>query len=232
MLISPQNLAENLRSVRARIAAAASAAGRPADSVTLIGVTKAHGVDVIRAASELGLRDFGESYPQEALPKMTALESLALSWHFIGQVQSNKTRLLAQHFGWVHGVDRLQIAKRLSEQRAHYAPPLNVCLQVKLAEEPAKAGVDPKNLGALATAVAALPRLRLRGLMCIPPETTDPAEQRRHFRRLREFLAALNVSGHSLDTLSMGMSADFESAINQGATHVRIGTAIFGPRVN
>lgn len=232
MLISPQNLAENLRSVRARIAAAASAAGRPADSVTLIGVTKAQDVDAIRTASALGLREFGESYPQEALAKMSALEPLALVWHFIGQVQSNKTRLLAQHFAWAHGVDRLQIAKRLSEQRAHYAPPLNVCLQVKLIEEPTKAGVEPANLEALATAVAALPRLKLRGLMCIPPETTDTAEQRRHFRRLRELLVALNVPGHSLDTLSMGMSGDFESAIHEGATHVRIGTAIFGPRAN
>lgn len=230
MLISPQNLAENLRSVRARIAAAASAAGRPADSITLIGVTKGKGVDDIRAANALGLRDFGESYPQEAVPKMTALEPLVLSWHFIGQVQSNKTRLLAQQFAWVHGVDRLQIARRLSEQRAHYAPPLNVCLQVKLVDESTKAGVDPADLGALATAVAALPRLKLRGLMCIPPETADENEQRGHFRRLRELLAALVVPGHSLDTLSMGMSADFESAIREGATHVRIGTAIFGPR--
>jgi pyridoxal phosphate enzyme (YggS family) len=230
MLISPQNLAENLRSVRARIATAASAAGTPADSVTLIGVTKGQEAADIRAASELGLRDFGESYPQEALPKIAALESLKLEWHFIGQVQSNKTRLIAQHFGWVHGIDRLQIAKRLSEQRAHYAPPLNVCLQVKLADEPAKGGVAPTGLGALALAVAALPRLRLRGLMCIPPQTSDPAEQRRHFRHLRELLATLNVAGHPLDVLSMGMSEDFDSAVREGATHVRIGTAIFGPR--
>lgn len=232
MLISPQNLAENLRSVRARIAAAASAAERPADCVTLIGVSKAQDSAAIRVTSEHGLRDFGESYPQEALPKMSELQSLELRWHFIGQVQSNKTRLLAEHFDWVHSVDRLQIAKRLSAQRPHYAPPLNVCLQVKLVEEPTKAGVDPASLGALAAAVAALPRLRLRGLMCIPPETSNDAEQRRHFRRLCELMSALNVSGHLLDALSMGMSADFESAIREGATHVRVGTAIFGPRPN
>lgn len=230
MLISPQNLAERLRLVRARIAAAASAAGRPADCVTLVAVSKTHGVETIRAAVELGIRDFGESYAQEGAEKSLALEALGLHWHFIGQVQSNKTRLIAERFAWVHGVDRLQIAQRLSEQRHHYAPPLNVCLQVKLVEERTKAGVDPRELEALARAVAALPRLKLRGLMCIPPPIGDVSRQRGHFRQLRELLSSLNAAGQSLDVLSMGMSDDFEAAVAEGATHVRIGTALFGPR--
>jgi pyridoxal phosphate enzyme (YggS family) len=230
MLISPQNLAERLRLVRARIATAASAAGRPADCVTLVAVSKTHGVETIRAAAELGIRDFGESYAQEGATKSASLESLGLHWHFIGQVQSNKTRLVAERFDWVHGVDRLRIAKRLSEHRHHYAQPLNVCLQVKLVEERAKAGVDPAELDALATAVAALPRLKVRGLMCIPPVVSDVTRQRSYFRQLRELLSSLNAAGHALDVLSMGMSDDFEAAIAEGATHVRIGTAIFGPR--
>lgn len=185
---------------------------------------------MVRSAAKLGLRDFAESYPQEGVAKIAAAALDGLCWHFVGQVQSNKTRLLAERFDWVHGVDRLQIAARLSAQRPHYAPPLDVCLQVKLAPEPGKAGVAPEEVAALAAEVAALPRIRLRGLMCIPPETRDESEQRRQFRRLRELQVALNAAGHELDVLSMGMSGDFESAIREGATHVRIGTAIFGPR--
>lgn len=230
MLISPQNLAENLRSVRARIALAASASGRPADCVTLVAVAKGQPLESVRAAAELGQRDFAENYPQEGIAKIAALGREGLVWHFIGQVQSNKTRLLAEHFDWVHGIDRAQIAERLSAQRAHYAPELNVCLQVKLVPEPGKAGVAPEAVAALAAEVARLPRLRLRGLMCIPPETHDPQQQEQRFRQLRELLLALNDTGHSLNVLSMGMSGDFEAAVAQGATHVRIGTAIFGPR--
>jgi len=185
---------------------------------------------MVRSAARLGLRDFAESYPQEGVAKIAAVGLDGLCWHFVGQVQSNKTRLLAERFDWVHGVDRLQIAARLSAQRPHYAPPLSVCLQVKLAPEPGKAGAAPEDVATLAAEVAALPRLKLRGLMCIPPETGDESEQRRQFGRLRKLLVALNASGHELDVLSMGMSGDFESAIREGATHVRIGTAIFGPR--
>ncbi len=230
MLISPQNLAENLHSVRARIAAAALAAGRPADCVTLVAVGKGHDADSVRAVAELGQRDFAENYPQEGVAKIAAVRREGLCWHFIGQVQSNKTRLLAEHFDWVHGIDRAPIAARLSAQRARYAPPLNVCLQVKLAPEPDKAGVEPVRVASLAAEVAALPRLKLRGLMCIPPETEDVAEQRRQFRRMRQLLVELNAAGYALDALSMGMSGDFEAAIHEGATHIRIGTAIFGPR--
>ncbi len=230
MLISPQNLAENLHSVQARIAAAALGAGRPADCVTLVAVGKGHEAASVRAVADLGHRDFAENYPQEGVAKIAAVGREGLHWHFIGQVQSNKTRLLAEQFDWVHGIDRALIAARLSAQRAHYAAPLNVCLQVKLVPEPGKAGVEPELVTSLAAEVAALPRLKLRGLMCIPPETEDVAEQRRQFARMRELLSTLNASGHALDVLSMGMSGDFESAIREGATHVRIGTAIFGPR--
>lgn len=230
MLIGPQNLAENLARVRSRIAAAAHAAGRHEDSVTLIAVTKAQPPDTVRAARALGLEDFGENYPQEALAKIEALGTGAARWHFIGQVQSNKTRPIATHFAWVHSLERLAIARRLNEQRPFHGPPLNVCLQVKLADEPAKAGVAPEELQQLADAVAALPRLKLRGLMCIPPALLDEAQQRGHFRRLRELLEGLRAAGHDVDCLSMGMSADYELAIAEGATHVRVGTALFGPR--
>lgn len=230
MLISPQNLAENLRSVRDRIAAAAAAAGRPTDCVTLVAVSKGQDGALVRAASELGQRNFGESYPQEGAAKIDALALPEATWHFIGQLQSNKTRLVAERFHWVHGIDRASIAARLSAQRPHYAPALNACLQVRLADEPGKAGVDPGTLATLAAQVAGLPRLKLRGLMCIPPPCDDETQQRGYFGRLRELLAQLNAAGHALDVLSMGMTGDFTAAIREGATHVRIGTAIFGPR--
>jgi pyridoxal phosphate enzyme (YggS family) len=181
---------------------------------------------MVRAAATAGVTDFGENYLQEALPKMASLEDLKLTWHFIGQIQSNKTRTIAEHFAWVHSVDRLALARRLSEQRPFHAPPLNICLQVKLADEAQKGGVPAQAALDLAAAIDGLPRLKLRGLMCIPP----PGAERVLFRQLRELYEAINASGHALDTLSMGMSADFEEAIAEGATTVRIGTALFGAR--
>lgn len=230
MLSTPQNLAENLRGVRTRLESAARAAGRDPAEVTLIGVSKTQPADAIRAAALAGLADVGENYVQEACPKFDALGDLNLTWHFIGALQSNKTRPIAERFHWVHTVDRLRIAQRLSEQRPHYAPALNVCLQVHLGDEATKAGALPAELPALAQAVAGLPRLTLRGLMCLPPEETDPARQRHWFAELRRLFDSLRAGGLTLDTLSMGMSADFEQAILEGATHVRVGTAIFGPR--
>jgi PLP dependent protein len=230
MLRGPQNLPERLLEVRQRMARAAARAGRSAQSVTLLGITKGQPAAVVRAAADLGLDDFGESYLQEALEKLDALQDRTLTWHFVGRIQANKTRPIAERFAWVHAVDRLRIAARLSEQRPHYAPPLNVCLQVRLGDEASKGGVAADELPALARAVAQLPRLKLRGLMCIPPEETDAARQHAWFGELRRRYATLNAGGAALDTLSMGMSGDFEAAIEEGATIVRIGTALFGPR--
>ena len=209
---------------------AAVRAGRSAHSVTLLAITKAQGPEVVRSAADCGLEHFGESYLQEALAKLDALQDRALTWHFVGRLQANKTRPIAERFAWVHAVDRLKIAARLSEQRPPYAAPLNVCLQVRLGNEASKGGVAAGELAELARAVAELPRLRLRGLMCIPPEESDAARQRAWFRELRQLREALNAGGAALDTLSMGMSGDFEAAIEEGATIVRIGTALFGPR--
>lgn len=230
MLRDPQNLPDRIAAMRARVAAAAQAAGRSVDSVTLLAVSKAQPVELLRAAAGCGQRCFGENYLQEALAKMEQLRDLDLEWHFIGRLQSNKTALVAQHFAWVHTVDRLKVAQRLAAQRPFHAAPLNVCLQVNVGGEASKGGIEPGELPALAAAVAGLPRLQLRGLMCIPPEEADPARQRHWFRRLRELLEALNAAGAGLDTLSMGMSGDFEAAIAEGATLVRVGTALFGPR--
>jgi pyridoxal phosphate enzyme (YggS family) len=230
MLIGPQNLAANLAAVRSRIVAAARSAGRDPDSVTLIGVSKTQPPEAVAIAAAAGLHDFGENYVQEAVTKITLLPREGLVWHCIGQLQSNKTKTVAEQFDWVHTVDRLKLAERLSAQRPFHGPPLQVCLQVQVEPEPQKGGVAPAELRALADAVARLPRLRLRGLMCIPPPHDDAAVQRRAFARLRELRDELNAAGHSLDALSMGMSADFEAAILEGATHVRVGTAIFGPR--
>jgi PLP dependent protein len=230
MLRGPQNLPERVRAVRERIAQAAARSGRNAHSVTLLAVTKAQPAEVVRAAAACGLGDFGESYLQEALQKLDALQDCVLTWHFVGRIQANKTRAIAEAFAWAHAVDRLKIAARLSEQRPHYAAPLNVCLQVRLADEAAKGGVAAGELAGLARQVALLPRLRLRGLMCIPPQESQPERQRAWFRELRQHLEALNRGGAALDTLSMGMSGDFEAAIEEGATIVRVGTALFGPR--
>ncbi len=230
MLRASQNLPLRLRAVRERIAAAAARANRSVSEITLLAVSKAQPVDMLRALVSLEVHDFGESYLNEAVGKLDALAALPLSWHFVGRLQANKTRVIAERFQWVHGLDRLHIAERLSAQRPFHAPPLQVCIQVNLAEEASKGGVPPSELGELARAVATLPRLRLRGLMCLPPAESDPARQRAWFARLRALRDTLNEQGGRLDTLSMGMSADFESAILEGATLVRIGSALFGPR--
>ena len=230
MLIGPQNLTLHVNHVRSRIGSAANAAGRVPASVTLVAVTKTKTAETIRLAATAGVTDFGENYLQEALSKMDSLADLALRWHFIGAIQSNKTRPIAERFDWVHSVDRLSIAKRLSEHRPFHAPPLQVCIQVALVPEPTKAGVLPGALPELAVAVAGLPRLQLRGLMCLPPPQPEAAAQRAVFAQLRGALQDLNARGLKLDTLSMGMSADFEAAISEGATIVRIGTALFGAR--
>ena len=230
MLMVPQNSRDEVRKVRNRIESATQAAKRNVDSVTLLAVSKAQPANSIRAVAEAGVRDIGESYLQEALGKIEELKDLPLTWHFIGRVQANKTRVIASHFDWVHGVDRLKIAERLSEQRAFHAPPLNVCLQVNIGGEDSKGGVNPSELPPLVAAVGALPRLKLRGLMCIPPDEDDPTRQRMWFAAMRRALEELNAAGAGLDTLSMGMSGDFEAAILEGATIVRIGTALFGER--
>jgi pyridoxal phosphate enzyme (YggS family) len=230
--MSPQNLSLRLAAVRDRMTQAAGRSGRSAQSVTLLAVGKAQPLPLLAAAADLGVADFGESYLQEGLEKIAALRDRALTWHFVGRVQANKTRPIAEEFAWVHALDRLKIAARLSAQRPFHAPPLNVCLQVNLAGEATKGGVAPAQLPALAAGVAALPRLQLRGLMCIPPEETEVARQRAWFAQLRTLLEQLNASGSALDTLSMGMSGDFEAAIEEGATLVRIGTALFGARPN
>jgi len=234
MLMVPQNSPPEVRLVRNRIETAVREAGRSVDSVTLLAVSKGHSANSIRAIAEAGVRDIGESYFQEAVEKIEALREvsahLGLTWHFIGRLQANKTRVIASHFDWVHGVERLKIAERLSEQRPFHAPPLNVCLQVNIGGEASKGGVTVPELPALAAAVAALPRLKLRGLMCIPPDEDDPTRQRMWFAAMRRALEELNATGAGLDTLSMGMSGDFEAAIAEGATIVRIGTALFGER--
>jgi PLP dependent protein len=228
--MNPQNLPAVLQEVRERMAQAAAAAGRSAQSVTLLAVGKAQPVELLAAAADCGVTDFGESYLQEALAKIAALRTQALTWHFIGRIQANKTRPIAEAFAWVHALDRPKLAERLAAQRPAEAAPLNVCLEVNIAGEPSKGGVTAAELPALAAAVARLPRLALRGLMCIPPEETEPARQRAWFARLRRLRDDLNAAGHCLDTLSMGMSADFESAIREGATIVRLGTVLFGAR--
>ena len=228
--MSPQNLALRIGEVRERMAQAARAAGRSAHSVTLLAVSKAQPPAVLAMAAELGLSAFGESYLNEALEKIAALQDRALTWHFVGRLQANKTRPIAENFAWVHALDRLKIAERLAAQRPFHAPPLNVCLQVNLAGESSKGGVAPAQLPALVPAVAALPRLRLRGLMCLPPAEADPARQRHWFAQLAHLQDELNARGAGLDTLSMGMSDDFEAAIAAGATLVRLGTVLFGPR--
>jgi hypothetical protein len=230
MLIDPQNSTLPVNHVRNRIREAAAAAGRDPAAVTLVAVTKTQTAETVRAAATAGVTDFGESYLQEASAKMPLLADLPLRWHFIGGIQSNKTRAIAERFDWVHSIDRLSIARRLSEQRPYHAPPLNLCIQVELVPEPNKGGVSPDEVGQLAAAAAALPRICLRGLMCVPPPQPNAAAERAVFARLRNLQEELNSHGHKLDTLSMGMSGDFESAIAEGATLVRIGTALFGSR--
>ncbi|MCD4866302.1 YggS family pyridoxal phosphate-dependent enzyme [Pseudomonas sp. PLB05] len=220
-------IAENSATVLERIAAASRTAGRDPATVGLLAVSKTKPAAALREAAAAGLRDFGENYLQEALDKQPALADLPLVWHFIGPIQSNKTRAIASHFDWVHSVDRLKIAQRLAEQRPPERGPLNICLQVNVSGEASKSGCHPDDLPALAAAVGQLPNLRLRGLMAIPEPTDDPASQRAAFARLRKLSETLNLN---LDTLSMGMSQDLEAAIAEGATWVRVGTALFGAR--
>ncbi|MGU9858145.1 YggS family pyridoxal phosphate-dependent enzyme [Pseudomonas sp. LF245] len=220
-------IADNIELVSQRIRAAADAAQRDASSIHLLAVSKTKPAQAVREAYAAGMRDFGENYLQEALGKQAELTDLPLSWHFIGPIQSNKTRAIAENFAWVHSVERLKIAQRLSEQRPADLPPLNICIQVNVSGEASKSGCTPADLPALAQAISALPRLKLRGLMAIPEPTDDRAAQDAAFATVRELQAGLNLP---LDTLSMGMSHDLESAIAQGATWVRIGTALFGAR--
>ncbi|MGW7776207.1 YggS family pyridoxal phosphate-dependent enzyme [Pseudomonas machongensis] len=220
-------LADNLRAISERIDNAARAAGRDTASVHLLAVSKTKPASAIREIHAAGVRDVGENYLQEALAKQDELRDLPLIWHFIGPIQSNKTKAIAEHFDWVHSVDRLKIAQRLSEQRPSGLPALNVCLQVNVSGEDSKSGCTQADLPALAQAVAELPNLRLRGLMAIPEPSDDRATQEAAFARLRQLQENL---GLGLDTLSMGMSHDLEAAIAQGATWVRIGTALFGAR--
>jgi PLP dependent protein len=228
--MGPQNLPERLRLLRERIAQASAAAGRSAHSVTLLAVGKGQPTQLLASAADCGITDFGASYLQEGLEQRAALQDRPLTWHFIGRLQANKTRPIAAEFAWVHSVDRVRIAERLAAQRPYHAPPLNVCLQVRVGGESSKGGVAAQELPALAAAVAQLPRLTLRGLMCLPPEESDAARQRAWFHEVLEQFRALNAAGAGLDTLSMGMSGDFEAAILEGATIVRLGTALFGPR--
>jgi hypothetical protein len=230
MLTLTQNLAENLHSVRKRLAGAAAGCGRTVESITLLAVGKSQPASVLAAAADLGQRHFGENYLQEALPKLAALAPRRLTWHFIGQLQSNKTRAVAENFDWVHTVDRLRIAERLSAQRPYHAPPLRVCIQVRIGAESSKGGVDPDRAAELVEAVSALPRLELRGLMCLPPAESDPQRQRAWLRQLRELRDRIDAGRGLLPDLSMGMSDDLEAAVAEGSTIVRIGTAIFGPR--
>ncbi len=223
-------ISARLQNIAERIAQAAIASGRDPSEVRLLAVSKTWPAESVQAAASAGQRAFGESYVQEAIDKLDALADLGLEWHFIGPLQSNKTRSVANGFAWVHSVDRLRIAQRLSEQRDVHLPPLQVCIQVNVSGEASKSGVAPDALPELARAVAALPRLQLRGLMTIPEATSDVALQRARFASLRQLKDGLVASGLPLDTLSMGMSDDLEAAVAEGATIVRVGTAIFGAR--
>ena len=220
-------IAENIANVRERIHRAAVTSDRLADSVTLMAVSKTRPASAIRDAWAAGVRDFGENYLQEALDKIAQLDELPLTWHFIGPIQSNKTKPIAEHFDWVHSVDRIKVARRLSEQRPAQLPPLNICLQVNISREASKSGVLPEDIAALAAEVASLPRLTLRGLMAIPAPAEDSDSKRAPLAALRELMAGLELP---LDTLSMGMTDDLTEAVQEGATIVRVGTALFGER--
>jgi PLP dependent protein len=224
------SIADNIARVRAQMAAACQSAGRAPGSVQLLAVSKTWSADAVRTAHATGQIDFGENYIQEAVDKITALRDLPLVWHCIGPIQSNKTRLVAEHFDWVHSIDRLKIAQRLSEQRPEHLPPLQVCIQVNVDGGETKSGVSPQELPALAQAVATLPRLQLRGLMTIPEPAETEAQMRTVHRQAKDLFEQLRTQGLPLDTLSMGMSADMAAAIAEGSTLVRVGTAIFGQR--
>ncbi|MGI9201157.1 MAG: YggS family pyridoxal phosphate-dependent enzyme [Woeseiaceae bacterium] len=221
---------ENLRVIRDLLAGASADAGRSESSVKLLAVSKKQPVSAVLEAAAAGQRDFGENFVQEGLEKIAASGRNDLVWHFIGHLQTNKTRTVAAHFDWVHTIDRFKVAKRLSTQRPEEMGDLNVCLQVNIDDEPGKSGVHPDEVLSLAENVAALPRIRLRGLMCLPANRTDFEQQREPFRRLRELFEILKNQGIDVDTLSMGMTGDYAAAIHEGSTIVRIGTAIFGAR--
>ena len=239
MSSSDKHLQANLKALTERITAAAARSGRPAEAISVIAVSKTFPAEAVVALARCGQRHFGENYVQEALAKIAAVRAsapeLPLFWHFIGPIQSNKTRQIAEHFDWVQSVDRLKIAQRLSEQRPAHLPPLNVLLQVNISGEASKSGVKPEDLPSIAHEVAALPRLRLRGLMAIPEPTDDPVQQQMPLAAMKRLFDAQREAQRTAgsadwDTLSMGMSADLEAAIGQGATMVRIGTALFGAR--
>lgn len=223
-------IASNLQAVKARIVKAASDAGRAPEEIALLAVSKTWPTEYVLAAARAGQQAFGENYVQEGVDKVLATVDLDLTWHFIGPLQSNKTRAVAEHFAWVHSIDRLKIAERLSAQRPANLPPLQVCVQVNVSGEASKSGCAPGDAMALCRAIAALPRLTLRGLMAIPEPTDDYDAQRQPCRQLREIFEKIRAAGIPLDTLSMGMSHDLEAAVTEGATIVRIGTAIFGER--
>lgn len=228
--IEGDTIAVHLRAIHARIAAAEQRYGRTPGSVALVAVSKAQPAAAILAAYRAGQRHFGESYLQEALPKQTVLVNHAITWHFIGAIQSNKTHQIARHFAWAHSIDRLKIAERLHEQRPPELPPLNVCIQVNIGAERQKAGVAPTQLASLIEQLLKLSRLKLRGLMVLPPASEDYTEQRGYFHQLKLTFEGLQAQGYPLETLSMGMSTDLEAAIAEGATLVRVGTALFGDR--
>lgn len=223
-------ISAKLQAVIARIDEAARQSGRNPDEVTLLAVSKTWPASAVREAAAAGQRRFGENYVQEGVDKATELAALGLQWHFIGPLQSNKTRAVAEVFDWVHSVDRLKIAQRLSEQRPESLPPLQLCLQVNISGEASKSGVAVGEVGLLARQVASLPRVRLRGLMAIPAPSDDFSQQRQAFAQLREIFEQLKRDGVPLDTLSIGMSHDLEAAIAEGASMVRVGSAIFGER--
>ncbi len=227
-----QPLTANIAALRDHIAHCAAAAGRDPAEITLLAVSKTRSADEVAAALDAGLQHIGENYLQEALDKQQALQDRNICWHFIGPIQSNKTRDIAQHFDWAHSVDRLKVAQRLSQQRPATRPPLNICLQVNISNEASKAGVAAADAAELARAIAELPGLRLRGLMAIPANSADPQQQRQAFAALRQLRDQLQrqLPEQSLDTLSMGMSGDIDAAVAEGSTLLRIGTAIFGPR--
>ncbi|MFL2546276.1 MAG: YggS family pyridoxal phosphate-dependent enzyme [Candidatus Rariloculaceae bacterium] len=223
-------ITDHIAEIRERVRNAQLSGDFRDTDVTILAVSKRQRVSAIRAAYDAGVRDFGENVVQEATGKLEELQSLDITWHFIGRIQSNKTRDIARNFHWAHAVDRLKVATRLNDQRPHYCAPLNVCLQVNLAGEEQKSGVDESQLEALAHKVMSLPRLQLRGLMTLPPAAKNPEDNSQFFARLRGLKDSLSAAGIHMDTLSMGMSADFEVAIRQGSTIVRVGTAIFGIR--
>ena len=229
-VMDEQLLVDNIANLLQRVRRSAGKSQYHNSDILVIAASKGHLAEDIRAAHACGLMHFGESYLQEAVQKMGVLGDLDVTWHFIGPIQSNKSGPIAQHFDWVHSVDRIKIARRLNEQRPQHLLPLQICLQVNISGEASKSGITIEELPGLASAILELPKLRLRGLMAIPAANTDADQQREAFGRMREALARLRTLAPDIDTLSMGMSADVENAIIEGATAIRVGTAIFGPR--